>query len=162
MTTKEMSRGVQEQEDIGHRALTMALGILVERIQRLPKEDREDLYELMKELPRAETADEVNSIVTTMEEILDQKPIRLRRLELVDQDVRLGCGLQKWIAFVSEKIRALRKEADLTQEELAERSGLPQSHISRLENGQHSPSRATLEKIARALGVEVGVFDPSA
>jgi hypothetical protein len=43
-----------------------------------------------------------------------------------------------------------------------EKSGLPQSHISRLERARHRPSRATVEKIARALGRLVSDFDPSA
>jgi len=72
-----------------------------------------------------------------------------------------GPTLQKWIDYVSDKIRAYRKTAGLTQEELAEKSGLPQSHISRLESGKHSPSRLTLEKLGAALGVSVREFDPS-
>jgi transcriptional regulator with XRE-family HTH domain len=59
-------------------------------------------------------------------------------------------------------IKELQLKAGWTQEQLAAESGLPQSHISRLEAGKHSPSRATLEKIAKALGVDVAVFDPSA
>jgi transcriptional regulator with XRE-family HTH domain len=60
------------------------------------------------------------------------------------------------------RIKDLRVNAHLTQEELAELSGLPQSHISRLESGKHSPSRITLEKLAQALNVGVEAFDLSA
>src|SRR3712207_7329157 len=55
---------------------TMAVAILVERIQSLPKEDRDDLYELMKEVLTAETREEFDSIARTMREILDQAPVR--------------------------------------------------------------------------------------
>ena len=45
-----------------------------------------------------------------------------------------------------------RREAGLTQKELAERTGLQQSNISRIENGNGNPSLETLNKIAQGLG----------
>lgn len=161
MDTKEMRRASQTEEDINRRALTMALAILVERIQSLSKEDREDLYGLLKELPRVEDDEELCSIVVTMEEILDQKPIRLEKVDQ-DEEFQPEGGLRRWVDFVSTRIKDLRTRAGLTQDQLAEASGLPQSHISRLEGGKHSPSRITLEKLAKALHVGVEVFDPSA
>jgi len=62
--------------------------------------------------------------------------------------------------FVGKKIRERREAAGLTQEQLAEKSGLPQSHISRLENARHSPSRSTLDKIASALQISLADLDP--
>jgi transcriptional regulator with XRE-family HTH domain len=59
------------------------------------------------------------------------------------------------------KVRWHPARAQLTQEQLAAKSGLPQSHISRIENAKHSPSLATLQKIAAALGVPVERFDLS-
>jgi DNA-binding XRE family transcriptional regulator len=158
MVTKQVERVQKPQEDISRRALTMALGILVERIQGLPEDDRKDLYELMKELPHAESSEELNSVVSTMEEILDQVPMQLEKMEQ-DGDPERGAGLQKWIDFVSARLRELRVNANLTQEELAELSGLPQSYVILLESGKHSPSRKTLEKLAQALKVGVEAFD---
>src|SRR5262249_30846685 len=105
--------------------------------------------------------EEYDSIGDTMLEILEQSPVGVTRFDLA-VDPAPGPGLRRWIDFVSERIRGFRTEAGLTQTQLAEKSGLPQSHISRLENGQHSPSRATLERIAAALGRPVSDFDPSA
>jgi DNA-binding XRE family transcriptional regulator len=157
MATKQMKRKPQPQEDITRRALTMALGIVVERIQNLPKEDRDDLGELMKELVNADDGDELNGIIATMEEIFDREPIRFEKMDLSDE---LQDGeLHKWIDFVGARIKELRVNANLTQDELAELSGLPQSHISRLESGKHSPSHLTLEKLAQALKVGMEVFD---
>lgn len=162
MATKEMQRrspparaSVPIQE-----AVALALGLLVERIQTLSDEDREDLYGLMKELPQAESKEDLNSLVAGMREILDQKPVRVLPFDL--SDARPGPGLKKWMDQVGGKIKACRKKVRLSQEELAAKTGLPQSHISRLENGQHSPSRTTLEKIAKALRVRLEVLDPSA
>lgn len=45
-----------------------------------------------------------------------------------------------------------RLEEGLTQKELAERSGLKQSNLCRLENGNSNPSVETLEKVAHGLG----------
>ena len=166
MTTKEINPAERDENfavspDIHHEAITMALAILVDRIRGLPKEDRNDLFELAKELPAAADDDELASIVVAMREILEQTPIAVRAM---DQTATEGPGerLSKWLTFVSGRIKSLRKSKGFTQEELAQRTGLPQSHISKLENGKHSPSAMTLEKIARALGVPTAELDPSA
>ena len=46
----------------------------------------------------------------------------------------------------------LRKEAGLTQAELAERMGTTQSAIARMEGGGTRPTLETLEKLAAAVG----------
>ena len=50
-----------------------------------------------------------------------------------------------------------REQAHLTQEQLAERSGLSRNTIIRIERGSTSPSIKTLGKIASALGKRVHV-----
>ena len=162
MATMEIQKVTQRDTwDIFPEALTMALGIVVQRINVLPADDRQELYELLKEIPNAKDREELDSIVVAMREVLDQRPVRLVPGDQ-NENMEPRPGLQKWIDYVSAKIRTRRKEADLTQEELAKRSGLPQSHISRLEAGKHSPSRVTLEKLAEALGAKLSEFDPSA
>ena len=49
-------------------------------------------------------------------------------------------------------IIAARMEQNLTQKELAEKTGIRQSNISRIENGNCSPTVATLQQIAGGLG----------
>jgi len=49
-------------------------------------------------------------------------------------------------------LRRLRRETDLTLEQLAARSGLSRSAISKIERGQASPSHASLLKLAAGLG----------
>ena len=59
-------------------------------------------------------------------------------------------------------VRAARKRAGVSQVELAERAGMSQPSIARLERGLVSPTVITLDRIARALGTELVVdFDPS-
>jgi predicted transcriptional regulator len=50
-----------------------------------------------------------------------------------------------------------RTEQGLTQKELAERTGIKQPNISRLENGQCSPTVDTLTALARGLGKELKI-----
>jgi predicted transcriptional regulator len=61
--------------------------------------------------------------------------------------------LEEEFAFLDEVLKA-RAEAGLTQAEVAARVGTTQSAIARLESGakKHSPSIATLQRYAQALG----------
>lgn len=59
-----------------------------------------------------------------------------------------------------EIIRALieqRNAQHLTQKELADRIGVKQSNISRLESGNANPSLAFLQKVAAGLGKQLHV-----
>ncbi|MDR1572150.1 MAG: helix-turn-helix domain-containing protein [Clostridiales Family XIII bacterium] len=49
-------------------------------------------------------------------------------------------------------IIAARTERNLTQKELAEKTGIRQSNISRIENGNCSSTIATLQQIADGVG----------
>ena len=60
--------------------------------------------------------------------------------------------------IVGEKIKALREAKEISVAELAERSGLAEEQINRIENNVDLPSLAPLIKIARALGVRLGTF----
>jgi transcriptional regulator with XRE-family HTH domain len=55
--------------------------------------------------------------------------------------------------LVGRNAARLRKEAGLTQEQLAERCGLSQQYLSGLEKGKRNPTIVTLYEIATALGV---------
>ena len=54
-----------------------------------------------------------------------------------------------------EAIRAVitaRTESHMTQKQLAEKTGIRQSNISRIENGSSSPTVETLARIAAGMG----------
>ena len=62
---------------------------------------------------------------------------------------------------VVSRLTALRKEHGLTQTQLAERLGRPQSLISAIESGRQSPHIETIVAIARELGHTVRIeLDP--
>lgn len=48
-----------------------------------------------------------------------------------------------------------RKAAGLTQKDLAERTGIAQADISRLENGSANPSLRTLQRLAEGMGMRL-------
>jgi transcriptional regulator with XRE-family HTH domain len=56
------------------------------------------------------------------------------------------------------KITRLREAQGLTTTQLAEKVGISQAQISRLENGKQGFRSATLSKIANALGVKMSFF----
>ena len=53
------------------------------------------------------------------------------------------------------RMRQYRRNARLTQAELAEKTGIHVNTIARLERGEHTPSHPTLKKLAEALGVSI-------
>ena len=59
---------------------------------------------------------------------------------------------------LGKKIREMRNQKGLTQEELADRCELTKGYISQLENNLNSPSIATLTDILSALGSNLSEF----
>ncbi|AUH34423.1 hypothetical protein CUV01_14425 [Paracoccus tegillarcae] len=55
-------------------------------------------------------------------------------------------------------LRDRRREAGLSQEELAHRAGLSMRYVSLLESRRHQPSLATLHALAGSLGVSLTVL----
>ena len=59
-----------------------------------------------------------------------------------------------------KNLRAARKKLGLTQEEVAQRSGVEQGEVSRIERGIRDPQISTAEKLAAAVEVPPGrLFD---
>ena len=53
------------------------------------------------------------------------------------------------------QLLSLRLDAGVTQQQLAERSGISQADISRYERGLGNPTRATIDALAVALGAHL-------
>ncbi|MCW5696326.1 MAG: helix-turn-helix transcriptional regulator [Bauldia sp.] len=56
---------------------------------------------------------------------------------------------------IGANVRRFRLDADLSQEQVAERMGVDRAYVSGLELGQRNPTAITLWRAAEALGVEV-------
>ena len=62
------------------------------------------------------------------------------------------------VQLVGSKIRQLRKDRKLTQNELANRIGVQQSDLSRMEKGEYRVSLDTLFKILAEFDLGIGEF----
>ncbi len=58
----------------------------------------------------------------------------------------------------ADNMRAYRIRAGLTQEQLAELCGLHRTYIGRIEQKRENPTLGSVDKIARALGVDLALF----
>lgn len=64
----------------------------------------------------------------------------------------------EYLKKLGHKIKKVRKTKELTQEELAERSNLTLSYVSKIETGRRNPTILTLIKISEGLGIEIDDF----
>jgi transcriptional regulator with XRE-family HTH domain len=53
------------------------------------------------------------------------------------------------------RVKQERERRGLTQEELASKAGISRGYLARLETGRHDPKLSALEKIAKALRIDV-------
>lgn len=77
-----------------------------------------------------------------------------RRAQLSPEARLLGELLAQTYAIATQVI-ALREKHGLTQAELAERCGIDQADLSRIERGSTNPTARTLQRIAEALDADV-------
>jgi ribosome-binding protein aMBF1 (putative translation factor) len=79
--------------------------------------------------------------LTTFDEHLDKRYGNIGTVERANFEIKAK-------AFaIGEIIREARKEAKMTQEQLAERTGTKKSFISRIENGRSDIQLSTLYKL---------------
>ena len=62
--------------------------------------------------------------------------------------------MEKILKTFATNLRTLRKEQNITQEELADKLGISLSRIVLLERGERIPALPTLDKIAKYFGVK--------
>jgi transcriptional regulator with XRE-family HTH domain len=60
------------------------------------------------------------------------------------------------VGNLGKNLRAARKGLKLTQEQVAERSGVQAGEVSRIERGLRDPKVSTLEKLAKAVEMPAG------
>lgn len=59
--------------------------------------------------------------------------------------------------ILADRVKEARKSKEMSQEAIAEVTGLKREAISRIESGRHNPTIRTLGRIAEAMGKEVRV-----
>jgi transcriptional regulator with XRE-family HTH domain len=83
---------------------------------------------------------------------------QVHNLLVNDHDARIGGGMSERQRLLGARIKELRKQAGLSQDQLAEKVGIDGKYLSRIEVGKRYPSLETLEGIADALRVEMRVL----
>ena len=61
--------------------------------------------------------------------------------------------------YFGKKIAEARSIKGLKQEVLAERAGITQNNLSRIENGKYNPGLDIIQRIADALDMELGFLE---
>ena len=129
--------------------VSLAMGIVQDRVQRLSGDDRADLFELVKDFAKAKSKEDVLEILDTIMEILDGEDHRIEPMDLpVDGKVNAA-----YKTFVGERIRASRTAAGMTQEQLAEQAGLTREYISQLEHNRRMPGIPVFVRLCRMMNV---------
>jgi DNA-binding XRE family transcriptional regulator/PHD/YefM family antitoxin component YafN of YafNO toxin-antitoxin module len=96
---------------------------------------------------------------------IDQYEELLNALEAQELAAKLDDPSTKWVPaekaamqIAGSWLAEARKKAGLTQKQLADRVGVPQSQISRIEKNPDHTTLRTMKRIAAALGVEIGAL----
>jgi transcriptional regulator with XRE-family HTH domain len=84
---------------------------------------------------------------STAKAILNQDPHAVRDPKEKNLEIAIG-----------HEVRAFRKKLGITGADLASATGISLGMLSKIENGNTSPSLTTLQSLARALGVPVTAF----
>ncbi len=79
----------------------------------------------------------------------------MNSIGLYEDDPRWDSAEQQWDA--AQALIDARRRSGLTQQLLAERSGIRQSVISRLERGNGNPSVRTLQRLAEGMGMKLAL-----
>jgi DNA-binding response OmpR family regulator/mannose-6-phosphate isomerase-like protein (cupin superfamily) len=87
----------------------------------------------------------IDNIKSIIEKIISEKDLIHKEVDDLIQDI-------------GKKIRELRKHQNISLRQLSRRTGLSNSLLSQVENSKISPSISTLDKIARALNVNIVQF----
>ena len=140
-------------------AFKLIIDALTVNFKTLDKEGKTDLLEILQEATLCSDPYELDELFHSMAEILF--PSLIGTVQQGNFGEFNSAKLKRYVVNIGKTISRLRRGKKWTQLNLAKKSGLMQSHISRLELGQHSPSHKTLKKIAGALRVNVSDIDPS-
>jgi len=55
----------------------------------------------------------------------------------------------------AQRLKQIRNQKDISMDEISKKSGIGKATLSRIENGQNLPNLKTLNKIAKALDMNV-------
>ena len=164
-------------EDATPSDLPLMLGLLAEKGQRevpdkwarrwveerIPPRGRQNLGEIL----RAQGLDDYDEIelLASAEGRSAQDDFLIREVPaprvdyavvaLDDQPSASESPARGWCAIIGPKIASYRRSMGLTQQQLAEKTGIDQAAISRIESGRANPTLNTLDALAEGVGASL-------
>ena len=144
----------------------------VSRAQEADEFERErivSIVRLLNEYMTERDPEERKNIVRSLKEIVLNEPLELPSQSLEDWESDLK-ATDKEYAARDEKAEkktkgflqnyfSLRAKAGLaTQEDVARKAGLRRSYVAVIETGEHFPQQKTLQKLAKAFGVDISAL----
>ncbi len=129
------------------------------------------IVELCFEYDRESDPDEKMNILRTLDEISANEPLELPTQDIQEWETQLKAKDSSYAkadddtksatSLFLKKYFSLRARAGLeTQAALAKASGLKRSYVATIETGEHFPQQKTLQKLAKAFGVDVTELFP--
>lgn len=112
------------------------------------KEPRIEKIKVVRFLGPAEKVEKLTQVAKSLglEDISDSVPWREAFPEFEEESAG------------SVVLRGARRKENLTQKEVSERTGIPQSHISEMENGKRSIGKERAKRLGKALNISYRVF----
>ncbi len=122
------------------------------QLQAVPSTEREVLRCESCKLVQFRTSSD--SCRRCKKSLLPEQPKVEAAIALVPESAaRAEGGLQ-----VATAVRDLRHVRNLSQRQLAARMGVPRTYISKIENGKAMPTLSSLDRLARALQVDISAL----
>ena len=145
------------------KALTRIDGTAAQESER---ERIASIVELCFEYERELDPEEKENILRTLEEISGSEPLELPSESVEQWEQRLkkkdagyakadAAANKKTGTFLKKYFSARAKAGLSTQSEVSLKSGLSRSYVAVVESGEHVPQQKTLQKLAKALGIDV-------
>lgn len=130
------------------------------------KERISAIVELCFEYKREKDPEERQNILRTLEEIVRNEPIELTTQSIEEWDDRLASENgeyrklrkrdEKEVDAFLKKYFSLKAKAGFKRQiDVAKAAGLGRTQVTVLESGEHMPQQKTLQKLAKAFGVDV-------
>lgn len=134
----------------------------LERFLRLRPTQQERVLRLCTLHQEATDEQEALEISEILAEILFRDPKDLTATAINEERSKdAGKALGKHRTYVGAQIKKHRQQLKMSQETLAKKAGIPQSHVCRLETGKHAPTYLTIEKLAEAMNIKSSLLDPA-
>ncbi|MEO0529069.1 MAG: helix-turn-helix transcriptional regulator [Planctomycetota bacterium] len=118
------------------------------------KQRREEYRKRFRKVASIGTPSARNTRFYSIEDVLESVGLSGRNAEE-------GKSARAHQVLVGKRIAAARRKKGMTQKQLADKSGIQQSHISRIENGIHCATYKTIAMIAMCLGRRISELDQS-